>query len=149
MKRNYSEAIREIQGIVQGEPNLIANLSNIAAILKSLRGYFWVGFYLVEGDQLVIGPFQGPPACTRIQRNKGVCGNAWERQESIVVEDVEKFPGHIACSALSKSEIVVPVFDKSGAVCMVLDVDSKELADFDEYDREGLERISAIITELV
>lgn len=149
MKRDYREAIQRIEGVVQGETDLIANLSNIAAVLKELEGYFWVGFYIVKGDNLVVGPFQGPPACTRIALGKGVCGTAWKEKKGIIVEDVHEFPGHIACSALSESEIVVPVFDRHRNVCMILDVDSSQKSDFDQNDLEALEKIAALITELL
>lgn len=149
MKRDYENALTQIIGVTQGEPDLIANLSNISAILKELRGYFWVGFYLVKNEELVIGPFQGPVACSRIARGKGVCGTAWSEAKTILVEDVHAFPGHIACSPFSKSEIVVPVLNEKGEVCMVLDVDSKEVADFDQTDQIGLEKIAAEITKLV
>jgi len=148
MIRDYREVQKRIQGIVEGETDLIANLSNIASILKELRGFFWVGFYLVKDDTLVVGPFQGPPACTRIAKGKGVCGSAWLQKRTLVVEDVHEFPGHIACSPFSRSEIVVPVFDRHGEVCMVLDVDSDRRGDFDENDRSELEKIASVITKL-
>jgi L-methionine (R)-S-oxide reductase len=135
----------QIAALVEGEPDLIANLANIAAALKEAFGFFWVGFYLKKDNQLVLGPFQGPIACTRIAFDKGVCGAAYSRRETIVVPDVEQFPGHIACSSASKSEIVVPVFDQAGNVTMVLDVDSDALNDFSEVDAEALERIVALI----
>jgi GAF domain-containing protein len=129
----YRLLIPQVKALVAGEPNRIANLANVAAALKMTFDFFWVGFYLVEQDQLVLGPFQGPVACTRIARGKGVCGTSWDRNETLVVPDVDAFPGHIACSNESRSEIVVPVVVE-GTVAGVLDVDSKALADFDETD---------------
>ena len=124
---------------------MIANLANIAAALKEAFGFFWVGFYLKKENQLVLGPFQGPIACTRIAFDKGVCGAAYTRQETILVPDVDQFPGHIACSSASKSEVVVPVFDRDGNVTMVLDVDSDQLNDFSEIDAKELEKIAGLI----
>lgn len=129
----YTSLIPQIKALTEGESNRIANLSNVVAALKMGFNFFWVGFYFVEGDELVLGPFQGPIACTRIKKGKGVCGSAWENNEPIVVPDVDAFPGHIACSSLSKSEIVVPV-RKNGHVIAVLDVDSDELSAFDATD---------------
>lgn len=129
----YQELLPQIRALLTGEPNLIANLANVSAALREAFGFFWVGFYLVENNELVLGPFQGPIACTRIKPGKGVCGTAWEKNETIVVPNVDKFPGHIACSSLSKSEIVVPI-NHNGAVVAVLDVDSSELNDFDDVD---------------
>ena len=143
----YDSLIPQIAALVENEPDLVANLANIAAALKEAFGFFWVGFYLKKENQLVLGPFQGPVACTRIAFDKGVCGAAYTRQETILVPDVEQFPGHIACSSASKSEIVIPVFDKAGNVMMVLDVDSNRLNDFNEIDAEGLERIVGLITK--
>lgn len=130
--------------IIGGERDLIANMANLAAMLKAQFGWHWVGFYLVKGDDLVLGPFQGPIACTRISRGKGVCGKAWSSRQSIIVQDVSLFPGHIACSALSQSEIVVPVWSNSEIIA-VLDVDSDLLSDFNETDRQFLEEIVALI----
>lgn len=144
----YDSLVPQIAALVDGEPDLIANLANITAALKEAFGFFWVGFYLKRENQLVLGPFQGPIACTRIAFDKGVCGAAYTRRETILVPDVEQFPGHIACSSASKSEVVVPVFDRDGQVIMVLDVDSDSLDDFSEADVQGLERISALITSL-
>jgi GAF domain-containing protein len=149
MNRNYDHALQQIEGVISGEPDLIANLSNIAAILKELKGYFWVGFYLVKNDELVVGPFQGPVACSRIAKGKGVCGTAWSDEKTILVKNVHDFPGHIACSPLSQSEIVVPVFDQTGSVAMVLDVDSSAVADFDETDQAALEKLAQMITKLI
>ena len=143
-KAQYESLLPQIEGLVTGEPNLIANLANIAAALKEQFNWFWVGFYWVIDDELVLGPFQGPVACTRIKKGRGVCGSAWEKASTIIVEDVEKFPGHIACSSLSKSEIVVPVF-KEGKIIGVLDVDSRELSQFDTTDQVYLEQIVALI----
>jgi GAF domain-containing protein len=144
----YDSLIPQIAALVEGETDLIANLANIAAALKEAFGFFWVGFYLKKGDQLVLGPFQGPIACTRIAFDRGVCGAAYTNRETLVVPDVEQFPGHIACSSASKSEIVVPIFDHAGNVSMVLDVDSDQLADFDDIDVSGLEQLAALITTL-
>ncbi|QMW02759.1 GAF domain-containing protein [Spirosoma foliorum] len=142
----YESLIPQIAALVEGEPDLVANLANIAAALKEAFGFFWVGFYLKKENQLVLGPFQGPIACTRITFGKGVCGAAYTRQETILVPDVEQFPGHIACSSASQSEVVVPVFDRDGNVSMVLDVDSDQLDDFSEVDVNGLEQIAKLIT---
>lgn len=140
----YETLLGQIRSLVDGEPDLIANLSNIAAALKQSLNFFWVGFYLVKQNQLVLGPFQGPIACTRIDFGKGVCGTAWKEKRTIIVPDVEKFPGHIACSTASKSEIVLPAF-KSNEVVLVLDVDSDALDDFDEIDQKALEQLMRII----
>lgn len=139
----YKELFKKICSVVDGETDTIANMANTAALIHETFGFWWTGFYIVKDNQLVLGPFQGPVACTRIPYGKGVCGTAWKRKESVVVEDVELFPGHIACSSLSRSEIVVPVFDGDGVVA-VLDIDSKELAAFDETDRVWLEKIVSI-----
>ena len=144
----YDSLVPQIAALIHGEPDLIANLANITAALKEAFGFFWIGFYLRKEDQLVLGPFQGPIACTRIAFDKGVCGAAYTRRQTIIVPDVEQFPGHIACSSASKSEIVVPVFDHAGNVTMVLDVDSDALDDFSEIDADGLEQIAKLITTL-
>lgn len=144
-RETYDSLVPQIAALLAGEPDLIANLANITAALKEAFGFFWVGFYLKKDDQLVLGPFQGPVACTRIAFDKGVCGAAYTRRETMLVPDVEQFPGHIACSSASKSEIVVPVFDRAGRVAMVLDVDSDALNDFSETDADGLARIVALI----
>ncbi len=144
----YQILIPQIKALIEGEPNMVANTANIAAALRQTFNWFWVGFYFVEGDSLVLGPFQGDIACTRIQSGKGVCGTAWEKAESLIVPDVNAFPGHIACSALSQSEIVVPVI-KDGKVHMILDVDSDQLNDFDETDKMYLENIANIIASLL
>ena len=140
----YQNLLPQIKGILEGEPDLIANLANVAAALKEQFNFFWVGFYLVKNDELVLGPFQGPVACTRIKKGRGVCGTSWEQAKTIIVPDVEKFPGHIACSSLSKSEIVLPLF-KDTTVIGVLDVDSSSLDSFDETDKIYLERIIELI----
>jgi GAF domain-containing protein len=140
----YTSLIPQIEGLLQGENNLIANLANISAALKEQFNWWWVGFYLIIDDELVLAPFQGPVACTRIKKGRGVCGSAWEKQETLIVKDVEQFPGHIACSSASKSEIVVPVF-KNNLIIGLLDVDSEHLAHFDEIDQHYLEKIVALI----
>lgn len=139
-QEQYLELIPQIKGLLDGEPDLVANLANTAAALKEQFGWFWVGFYLVKEDELVLGPFQGPVACTRIRKGRGVCGSSWDQAKTLIVPDVEKFPGHIACSSLSKSEIVVPLF-LNGVVVGVLDVDSSELDQFDQTDANYLEQI--------
>jgi L-methionine (R)-S-oxide reductase len=137
----YDQLLPQILAIIEGETNLTANLANIAAALKAQFGWWWVGFYLVESpEELVLGPFQGPVACTRIRKGKGVCGSSWEKVETLLVPDVEKFPGHIACSSASRSEIVVPI-QKHGIVVGVLDVDSEHLDHFDEVDKKYLEML--------
>ena len=140
----YQEIYKQIESVVSDENDLIANMANTAALLHEAFGFWWTGFYIVKDDQLVLGPFQGPVACTRIGFGKGVCGTAWERGETIVVPDVHQFPGHIACSSLSQSEIVVPIF-RNDEVYAVLDIDSKELAAFDDTDKEWLEKIVALL----
>ena len=136
----YRSLLPQIRELTRKEQDLIANLANIAAALKQTFGFFWVGFYLVKGDELVLGPFQGPVACTRIPFGKGVCGTAWKERRTIVVPDVEQFPGHIACNSVSKSEIVVPLFDND-EIIGVLDIDSDRLNEFDEIDARYLEEI--------
>jgi len=136
----YDSLIPQIKALVGDETDLVANLANVAAAIKQTFGFFWVGFYLVKDDELVLGPFQGPIACTRIALGKGVCGTSWEKGETIVVDDVDAFPGHIACSSLSKSEIVVPVV-KNGNVVAVLDIDSDTLSTFDETDAHYLNNL--------
>ncbi|MDM1049049.1 MULTISPECIES: GAF domain-containing protein [Sphingobacterium] len=142
----YLSLVPQIKGLISGETNQVANMANIAAALKEQFNFFWVGFYLVEGEQLVLGPFQGPVACTRIAYNRGVCGTAWAKQETLVVPNVEEFPGHIACSSLSKSEIVVPIL-KDGQCIGVLDVDSAELNTFDDVDVKYLLQIIKYFVE--
>lgn len=139
-EQKYELLYRQVKEIVASECDVIANMSNLAAMIHQTFGFWWTGFYRVVGEELVLGPFQGPIACTRIAYGRGVCGTAWQRGESVVVEDVEKFPGHIACSSLSRSEIVVPIYDNDKVVA-VLDIDSEHLATFDEVDKMWLERI--------
>lgn len=150
-KEKYESLLPQIKALVEGENDYIANLSNIIAAIKFGMDFFWVGVYFVkpsgEKQELVLGPFQGPVACTRIAFAKGVCGAAWERKQTIIVEDVDAFPGHIACSSLSRSEIVLPAVDKQGNVTLVLDVDSEHLATFDETDKLYLEQVMAIISD--
>ena len=141
----YDALHPQIEVLVGSESDLIANLANVAAALKEAFGFFWVGFYVVKEGQLVLGPFQGPIACTRIPFHKGVCGACYTRRETIVVPDVERFPGHIACSSASKSEIVVPVFRLNGTIALVLDVDSDRLDDFGETDQKGLEKMMGLL----
>ncbi len=140
----YESLIPQIKALIDGEPDLVANLANITAALKEQFNWLWVGFYLVKQDELVLAPFQGPIACTRIKKGRGVCGTAWQDAKTLIVDDVEKFPGHIACSSLSRSEIVVPII-RNADVIGVLDVDSQMLAHFDETDKKFLEEI---ITEI-
>ena len=137
----YISLLPQIKALVDGEEDVIANLANITAVLKQTFGFFWIGFYLVKKNELVLGPFQGTLACTRIALGKGVCGTAWKEAKTIVVEDVDKFPGHIACDSRSNSEIVVPVFDPDAKLIGVLDVDSTDFGAFDETDAEHLSRI--------
>ena len=139
----YRQLLPQIEALTTGEADLTANLANTAAALRQAFGFFWVGFYLVKGDELVLGPFQGPIACTRIRRGRGVCGSSWAEAKTLLVPDVEQFPGHIACSAASKSEIVVPVL-RGGQVVAVLDVDSDQLNDFDADDQAALEQLMAL-----
>ncbi len=143
-KEIYDTLLPQVEALIADEPDLIANLANIAAVLRQAFGFFWVGFYLTKGNQLVLGPFQGPIACTRIDFDKGVCGYCYQTQQTVLVPDVEQFPGHIACSSDSKSEIVVPIF-KEGKVFGVLDVDSDQLDDFSETDKAGLEAIIGML----
>ncbi|MBQ3251397.1 MAG: GAF domain-containing protein [Bacteroidales bacterium] len=142
----YTTIFQTIQALVEGESDIIANMANMSALLHEEFGFWWTGFYRVEqeSDQLVLGPFQGPVACTRIPFGKGVCGTAWERAESVIVPDIHKFPGHIACSSASNSEIVVPVF-QGKKVIAVLDIDSTEFNTFDQTDKEWLEKIVSLI----
>lgn len=144
-KEIYDALIPQINGLIETESDLIANLANITAVLKEAFGFFWVGFYIAKEGQLVLGPFQGPIACTRIPFHKGVCGASYSQQKTILVPDVDQFPGHIACSSASKSEIVLPVFHKNGTVAMILDVDSDQLDDFSEIDAAGLQSILTLL----
>jgi L-methionine (R)-S-oxide reductase len=140
----YKALLPQVQALLQGAPDLVANMANMAAALKEQFGWLWVGFYIVKEDELVLGPFQGPVACTRIKKGRGVCGTSWAKRQTLIVPDVEKFPGHIACSSLSKSEIVVPLI-QDGAVMAVLDVDSELYDQFDETDKNYLERLVEMI----
>lgn len=140
----YALLYKQIVALTEGEPDPIANMANIAAMIHSTFGFWWTGFYRVLDGELVLGPFQGPLACSRIKYGKGVCGTAWKEQKTQVVEDVEQFPGHIACSSLSRSEIVVP-FWHDNEICGVLDIDSEKLATFDQTDKEWLEKIVELI----
>lgn len=143
-KEKYESLLPQIEGLISYEDDLIANLSNIAAALKFGMNFFWVGFYIVKNDELVLGPFQGPIACTRIRMGKGVCGTAWEKNETILVPNVDEFPGHITCSGDSKSEIVLCA-SKNDKVKLILDVDSDKLNDFDQTDKEYLEKLMGLI----
>ena len=140
----YQALLPQVDALISGEKDLVANLANIAAALREAFGFFWVGFYVVQGQELVLGPFQGPIACTRINFGRGVCGTAWKEQKTQLVPDVEAFPGHIACSSASKSEIVVPAF-QDGEVFLVLDVDSDQLDDFDAVDQRYLEALMGLL----
>jgi GAF domain-containing protein len=140
----YQSLVPQLKGLMEGETDLVANMANLVAALKEQFGWLWVGFYVVKNNELVVGPFQGPVACTRIRKGKGVCGTSWAEAKTIIVPDVEKFPGHIACSSLSKSEIVVPVI-RNNEVVAVLDVDSEELDQFDTTDQRYLEEIVNLI----
>ena len=140
----YALLYKQIVALTEGEPDPIANMANIAAMIHSTFGFWWTGFYRVIDGELVLGPFQGPLACSRIKYGKGVCGTAWKEQKTQVVEDVEQFPGHIACSSLSRSEIVVPIWHDN-EICGVLDIDSEKLATFDQTDKEWLEKIAELI----
>jgi len=141
-EEKYKLLTEQIRSLIEGETDNVAVMANACAAIHETMGFFWTGFYRVVGDELVLGPFQGPVACMHIGYGRGVCGTAWKQRETIVVPDVEQFPGHIACSSLSRSEIVVPVFDKTGVVCAVLDIDSKEIGTFDDTDRQYLEKIA-------
>lgn len=143
-EEKYSSLVPQIKGLIHGEEDLVANLANIAAALRYGLGFFWVGFYMVKGEQLVLGPFQGPIACTRINKGRGVCGTVWAEGKTLIVPDVDAFPGHIACSSASKSEIVLPIISED-KVIGVLDVDSDQLNAFDEVDQKFLEEIISLI----
>ena len=147
-KDRYQTLIPQLKALVTDEADFIANLANISAALKQTMNFYWVGFYLVKGNQLVLGPFQGPIACTRIGLGKGVCGTAWKDKRVIVVPNVDEFPGHIACSSASRSEIVLPA-QKDGEVVLVLDVDSDKLNDFDAEDEAGLGQVISIVEQLL
>lgn len=143
-EERYKLLFAEAEAMLRDESDEIASMANLAAMIDQTFGFWWTGFYRVLGEELVLGPFQGPVACTRIGYGRGVCGTAWREEQTIIVEDVEKFPGHIACSSLSRSEIVVPVW-RDKTVCAVLDIDSEHLATFDSTDREWLEKIVALL----
>ncbi len=143
-EEKYLSILPQIKGLLEGEADLVANMANVCAALKEQFGWFWVGFYVIKNNVLVLGPFQGPVACTRIYKGKGVCGSAWLQEKTLIVPDVQQFPGHIACSSLSQSEIVIPIF-KGGAVIAVLDVDSESLDHFDSTDQKYLEEIVQLI----
>ena len=144
-KATYQLLAKQVESLIEGEHNPTGQLANVAALLHETMGWWWTGFYLVKEGELQLGPFQGPVACYSIQCGRGVCGTAWQENRTIVVPDVELFPGHIACSSLSRSEIVVPLQDNEGNVMGVLDIDSKELATFDDEDARGLEAIARVI----
>lgn len=148
-EEKYISLLPQLKALVEGEEDVIANLANITAVLKQTFGYFWIGFYLVKNNQLVLGPFQGTLACTRISLGKGVCGTAWQEAKTIIVDDVDKFPGHIACSSASKSEIVVPIFNQQKEVIGVLDVDDDVYATFDETDKIYLEKVALLVTSII
>ena len=140
----YQELYKQVEAVLSGETDMIANMANVSSMIHQTFGFWWTGFYIVKDGQLVLGPFQGPVACTRINYGKGVCGISWERKQTVIVPDVDLFPGHIACSSLSRSEIVVPVL-RGKDVYAVLDIDSKELSTFDETDKEWLEKITSLL----
>ena len=142
----YAALLPQLRSLTENETDVIANMANISAALKEVFGWWWVGFYLVKNDELILGPFQGPIACTRIKYGRGVCGTAWKEKQTLLVPDVEQFPGHIACSSASKTEIVVPVFNAENNVVGVLDVDSERLGILDEADKEGLEEVVKLLT---
>lgn len=143
-EQTYESLYKQIRSLIEGEQDEIANMANVAALIHETFHFWWTGFYRVKGQELVLGPFQGPIACTRIAYGRGVCGTAWQEQKTIVVPDVEQFEGHIACSSASKSEIVVPVW-RNDQIVAVLDIDSEKLATFDDTDRIGLEKIAALL----
>lgn len=143
----YEMLVGQIDALTEGEKNLVSVMANVAAAVHQERGFWWTGFYLVDGDELVLGPFQGPVACMHIPFGRGVCGTAWQRAETIVVPDVEQFPGHIACSSESRSEIVIPLKDAQGKVRAVFDIDSRDLDAFDDLDRRYLEEITVIVSQ--
>jgi len=147
-EERYQSLLPQVRGLLEGETDLIANLANICGALKEQFNWLWIGFYLVKKEELVLGPFQGPVACTRIRKGKGVCGTSWKEKKVILVPDVEKFPGHIACSSASQSEIVLPAF-KNGEVALVLDVDSDKLDDFDAVDEKELGKLMRLIEKFL
>jgi GAF domain-containing protein len=144
----YRSLLPQIKALIEGETDVIANLANVTSALKTGMGFFWVGFYLVKNNELVLGPFQGSPACTRIGFGKGVCGACWKENKTLIVNDVDAFPGHIACSSLSKSEITVPVYGKFNQIAAILDVDSDKLNDFSETDKKYLEELSVFLKQI-
>ncbi len=148
-EQTYALLVEQVRSLVQGEDDPVSVMANVAAAIHTTLGFWWTGFYVVRGDELRLGPFQGPVACTRIERGRGVCGTALERGSTIVVPDVEQFPGHIACSSESRSEIVVPLRGSDGRVLAVLDIDSRQLATFDDTDRRHLEAIASIVAPAI
>ena len=148
-QEQYEAFLPQLQGLIDETQEAVSVMANVCAALHAEFGWWWTGFYLVRGERLILGPFQGPVACYQIPFGRGVCGTAWERRATVVVPDVEAFPGHIACSSLSRSEIVVPVFNAKGEVCAVLDIDSKDLACFDDTDRRYLEQAMKSLSEAV
>lgn len=148
-EKKYRLLTEQVKGLVEATDDAVSAMANVSAAIQETMGFFWTGFYVVKGDRLQLGPFQGSVACTQIPFGRGVCGTAWEQKRTFVVPDVEAFPGHIACSSLSRSEIVVPIFDAGGVVKAVLDIDSKELGTFDAIDQRYLEPIAAIIAPLL
>lgn len=145
-EKKYATLLPQLKSLIEAEDDVIANMANVAACIMETFHFWWVGFYRVIDNTLVLGPFQGPLACTRIKRGKGVCGTAWDKAQTIVVEDVEQFPGHIACSSASRSEIVVPIFDRDNNVVAVLDIDSEYLNTFDSTDKKWLEEVARLFT---
>ena len=148
-QEQYEAFLPQLQGLIDGTQEAVSVMANVCAALQTEFNWWWTGFYLVRDKRLILGPFQGPVACYQIPFGRGVCGTAWERRATVIVPDVEEFPGHIACSSLSRSEIVVPVFDARGEVCAVLDIDSKELACFDETDRRYLEQAMQSLSKAI
>ncbi len=148
-EKTYQMLVKQVESLIEGEHNIMGQLANAAAIMHETMGWWWTGFYLVRDGELHLGPFQGPVACYRIKQGRGVCGTAWQENRTIVVDDVEQFPGHIACSSESRSEIVVPLHDATGGIVGVLDIDSRKLATFDDIDAHWLEEIARVITKWV
>ena len=147
--KRYEDLVAQVRALIEGEDDAVSVMANVSSLVHETMGFWWTGFYVVKGDALQLGPFQGPVACYRIPRGKGVCGTALERGETIIVPDVEAFPGHIACSSMSRSEIVVPLLSHDGKVLAVLDIDSKELATFDTIDQQYLETIAAAVAPII
>lgn len=149
-EKKYKQLLKDLKHVIEGETNRISVLANAAALLHEVMShYFWTGFYLVDGDELALGPFQGSVACYRIKKGRGVCGAAWQEKQTQVVPDVEQFPGHIACNSLSRSEIVVPIYQENHEVAAVLDIDSKELGSFDQVDRQYLEQVAQLLSRVM